>query len=132
MSPTAALVAWQQARDARANGADIAAGRKDNKLDQRERAESARKERAKTADTVRRLADDYLSSYAGTVTGKTYAELERLFVRELDAIAAVPAPNLTRTQAFGLIDAMRDRPLCESDVAPRGCGPFVVVLGSPM
>jgi integrase len=111
MSPTAALVAWQQARDARANGDDIASRRRRMKPVQRERAESARKERAQMAYTVRRLAEDYLSSYAGTVTNKTFAELERLFARELDAIAAVPAPDLTRTQAFGLIDAMRDRPI---------------------
>lgn len=111
MSPTAALVAWQQARDARANGADIAARRRDNKLDQRERAESAREERAQTAYTVRPLVDDYLSSYADTVTDKTFAELERLFARELEPIATVPAPNLTRTQAFGLVNAMRDRPI---------------------
>ena len=58
-----------------------------------------------------RLADDFLSSYAGTVVPKTYAEIERLFARELDPIADVLASALTRTQAFALIDAMRDRPV---------------------
>lgn len=111
MNPTAAIVAWQQARDARASGADIAASRRTNKLDQRERADNVHKERAQKAYTVRKLADDYLISYAGTVADKTFAELERLFGRELDPIVAVPALNLTRTQAFGLIDAMRDRPV---------------------
>lgn len=111
MSPTAALVAWQQARDTRASGADVAVRRKSERLDRRERANNARAERAQTAYTVRGLADDYLTSYAGTVVDKTFGELKRLFSRELDPIEAVPAANLTRTQAFGLIDAMRDRPV---------------------
>lgn len=52
-----------------------------------------------------------MSSYTGTVTDKTFAKTKRLFARELDPIAGVPASSLTRTQAFGLIDAMRDRPV---------------------
>jgi len=111
MGPTAALVAWQQARDARATGGDPATRRKSDRRDQRRHAEKVRKERAQTGYTVRRLADDFLSSYAGSVVPKTYAELERLFARELDSIADVPASTLTRTQAFALIDAMRDRPV---------------------
>lgn len=111
MSPTAALVAWQQAREARALGTDIASRRRKDKSDERGRVEQTRKAKALGDYTVRRLADDYLSSYRGTVTDKTFTELERLFVRELSAIASLPASKLTRTEAFELIDAMRDRPV---------------------
>ena len=111
MSPTAALVAWQRARKARASGADVALRRRNDKKDERDRVEQARKAKALGACAVRRLADDYLPSYRGTVTDKTYTELERLFTRELSAIAALPAYKRTRTDAFELIDAMRDRPV---------------------
>ncbi len=111
MNPAAALVAWQSARDTRSNGADLSARKKSTRLEQQARAEHVNKERAQTAYSVRRLADDYLTSYAGTVADKTFAELERLFARELEPIAVVPACKLTRAQAFSLIDAMRDRPV---------------------
>lgn len=111
MSPAAALVAWQRARELRESGADLSAQRRANKADQRTSAETARRERARAAYTVRRLVDDYLISYRGTVTDKTYDELARLFSRELDDIAGLPAAGVTRSDAFGLIDSMRDRPV---------------------
>lgn len=111
MSPTAALVAWQRAREARAAGTDIASRRRSDKSDERVRAAQLRNAKAQGEYTVRRLADDYLSSYRGTVTDKTFTELERLFARELSPIESLPAYKLTRTDAFGLIDAMRDRPV---------------------
>jgi len=61
MSPTAALVAWQQAREARASGADIASRRREDKSDERDRVEQARRAKALGDYTVRHLADDYLS-----------------------------------------------------------------------
>jgi hypothetical protein len=72
MSPTAALVAWQQAREARALGGDIASRRRAQKSDERDRVERTRKAKALGDYTVRHLADDYLSSYRGTVTDKNF------------------------------------------------------------
>ena len=111
MGPTAALIAWQQVRNARATGADPAEGRKTETQERRKKAEKVREGLAQTEYTVRSLVNDYLSSYTGTVVVKTHAELERLFARELDPIADVPASALARTQAFALIDAMRGRPV---------------------
>jgi len=111
MSPTAALVAWQQAREARGGGADLAVRKKDDRVVRRKRAERVRNEAAQAVYTVRKLADDYLASYDGTVEHKTFAELKRLFTRELDPIAAAPAADLIRAQAFGLLDGMRSRPV---------------------
>lgn len=72
MSATAALVAWQQAPDARASGTGLAARRESDKVSQRERAELERREAATSAYTVRRLAEDHPASYGGTVAGKTF------------------------------------------------------------
>jgi integrase len=111
MSPTAALVAWQQARQLRDGGADPSIHRKTNKAEQQAHVESVRRQRARDAYSVRRLVQDYLASYEGTVVDKTYAELARLFGRELDSIADQAAATLTRSHAFELIDAMRNRPV---------------------
>ena len=45
------------------------------------------------------------------MASKTYGELQRLFDRDLGDLAEVPAAELTRAQAYGLLDAMRDRPV---------------------
>lgn len=111
MSATDALVAWQQARNLREGGGDPSAHRRALKTEQREQVESSRRERTSAAYTVRRLADDYLSGYRRTVADKTYKELDRLFARELDPIADHAAARITRSHAFALIDAMRDRPV---------------------
>lgn len=111
MSAAAALVAWQQAREARAAGADIASRRRSDRSDERLHATQPRKARAQAVFTVRCLADDYLPSYKGTVEDKTFRELESLFAREPGPIASRPAAKLTRTEAFTAIEAMRHRPV---------------------
>jgi hypothetical protein len=57
MSATAALAAWQQAREARASGTDIASRRRSDKKEERERADQRRRLKAQAQYTVRRLAD---------------------------------------------------------------------------
>lgn len=109
MSPAAALVAWQAARDLRGTGADPVARRRAARHQAAEQLQAARTDRKRQAYTVRRLVDEYLAAYKGTVAPRTYAELARLFDVELDAIAATPAAELTRAQAFDLLDAMRGR-----------------------
>ena len=109
MAPAAALVAWQAARDLRGTGVDPVAQRRAAKLQAAELLAAERAGQRRQAYTVRRLVDEYLASYKGTVAPRTYAELERLFDVELGAIAATPAAELTRGQAFDLLDAMRGR-----------------------
>lgn len=111
MSPAAALVAWEQARQRRAGGDDLASARRAAKTQLRRQADEARFARRREAYTVRRLCDDYLAGYKGSVAPKTYAELARLFDRELGTLASVAAADLTRAQAFDLLAPMRDRPV---------------------
>lgn len=104
MGLPAALAAWQKLREQRDAGTDPA-------RDKRERRRQAAVEAREGAFTVRKACDDFLSSYAGTVTPKTYGEAQRLLARELDAIEGRPAASITRADAFDLLDAMRDRPV---------------------
>lgn len=109
MPPAAALVAWQAARDLRATGVDPVDQRRTARRQAAEQLQAERADRRRQVYTVRRLVDEYLASYKGTVAPKTYNELARLFDVELDTIAATPAAELTRGQAFDLLDAMRGR-----------------------
>lgn len=104
MGLPAALAAWQKVRDQRDAGTDPA-------RDKRERRRQVAVEAREGAFTVRKACDDFLSSYAGTVTPKTYGEAKRLLARELDAIENRPAASITRADAFDLLDGMRDRPV---------------------
>ena len=100
----AAIAAWERAKQLRGTGSDPVLARKAQRAAQR--AEAARQ-----VLTVRRVCDDYLAAYQGTVAPKTYGELERLFDRELGTVADLPAADLTRTHAFELLDVMRGRPV---------------------
>lgn len=107
MSVAAAVVAWEGVRQARLAGADPALERRQARQAAAQQAAGAKVTRCRQAFTVRRLADEYLARYQGTVAPRTHAELERLLARELDAVADLPAAEVTRSQAFDLIDAMR-------------------------
>lgn len=104
MGLPAALAAWQKVREQRDAGTDPA-------REKRERRRQVAEESREAGFTVRKACDDFLSSYAGTVTPKTYGEAKRLLDRELDSIETRPAASITRADAFDLLDAMRDRPV---------------------
>lgn len=111
MAPAAALVAWQQARDTRAAGVDPAERKRAARQAAAAEVQQARELRSREAYTVARLRDDFLASYQGTVAARTYAECKRVLTRELGRLAELPAAELTRTQAFELLHAMRGRPV---------------------
>lgn len=98
----AALAAWHKVKDERDAGGDPARDRRERK-----RAAAAKSE----ALTVRQAAGEFLADYKGTVAPKTYAEAARTLDRDLGALADKPAAEVTRSDAFGLLNAMRDRPV---------------------
>lgn len=106
MPPAAALAAWDGARLQRSGGTDPAIERRAQRA-----AAAAGPADDPDAYTVRRLCDDYLAGYRGDVTPAGHREKSRLLRVELAPIEAVPAWHVTRTQAFELIHAMRDRPV---------------------
>jgi integrase len=104
MGLPAALAAWEKVRNQRAAGADPAA-------EKRQRRRHAAVDARESACTVRAAASDFLAFYKGTVAPKTYAEAERLLLRDIGKVEDRPAASITRADAFDLLNDMRDRPV---------------------
>ena len=104
MGLPAALAAWERARDQRQSGTDLAA-------EKRARRRQVAADSREAGYTVRKAADDFLSSYSGTVTPRVHTEATRLLKRELSTIENRPVSSITRADAFDLLDAMRERPV---------------------
>lgn len=100
----AALAAWDTKRQERNAGQDPA-------LVKRERAEVKRAAKKAERFTVAALRQTYLERYRGTVTDKSFKEAFRLLHRHLESIENKQVSKVTRTDAFELIDGMRDTPV---------------------
>ncbi len=100
----AALAAWQAVKTARDAGADPA---KEKRNRRREAAATAQTQ----ALTVRVACDEFLADYEGSVAPKTYAEAARTLERDLGELAHMPAAEVKRSDAFALLNSMRDRPV---------------------
>jgi hypothetical protein len=100
----AALAAWQRLRDYRTTGGDPAAEKKAARRKVQAEAVAIRY-------TVGRACNEFLAAYESTVAPKTYREAKRLLDRDAASIADQAAADLTRAEAFELIDGMRDRPV---------------------
>ena len=106
LSAIAAAGEWETLRAQRDAGRDPALERKAARG-----APPETKKRTPETYTVRWLCDDYLAQYSGTVTEKTYNELERLFGTELGGVADELVAKVTRAMAFDLLQPMRSRPV---------------------
>ncbi len=104
MGLPAAMAAWQKAAEARQAGADLS-------VERRAKREQAQQTARHAAYTVQRACDEYLATYAASVTSKTYAEAERILRVELHPIAARLARSVTRADAFDLLQGLADRPV---------------------
>jgi integrase len=104
MGLPAALAAWERVQASRLAGNDPAL---DKRQERRETATTARVDRY----TVRQAIREYLEAYEGSVTRKTFAEVRRQLEVDAAPILDRPAASITRADAFGLIDGMRDRPV---------------------
>lgn len=111
MSAAAALLAWEGQRGGRDAGKDPAADRRAARAEAEAERKRAQAQRRAGVYTVKRLCDEHLAGYKGTVVDSTYNEAARLFGRELDSLNDRPAIEVTRAHAFGLLDVMRDRPV---------------------
>lgn len=111
MSAAAALLAWEGKRGSRDAGLDPAADRRAARAEAKAERKRAQTQLRASVYTVKRLCDDHLAGYKGTVVDSTYREAARLFGRELDSLNDLPAIEVTRAHAFSLLDVMRDRPM---------------------
>lgn len=105
----AALAAWQRVKAERDAGGDPAAQRREHRRAERMKVNPVR-------FTVANARQEFLAAYAGTVAPRTYAEATRLMERELAPLDGREAASITRADAFGLLDAMRDRPVVAANV----------------
>lgn len=100
----AAVAEWEKLRAERSQGADPARAIKEVRAVARLEAERERADAVKAAYTVQRVCDDYHSGHVRLARArKGSAEVDRMFRTMLGDLAAVPAANLTRAQAFDLI-----------------------------
>lgn len=105
MSPAAAAGAWAELRALRDSGVDPS-------LQRREQRQAQARQRRADVYTVRALTQDYLDGHiAHRRKPKGAAEVARLFDRLLDPIADLPAEQLTRRQAFELIEGLAGTPV---------------------
>lgn len=99
-----ALAAWERLKQQRDAGADPAA-------EKRAKRAAAVQASSASAYTVAHLVADYLRDYQSAVAPKTYAEAARLLNRELTALEHKPAAQVTRADAFDLLNGMQQRPV---------------------
>jgi hypothetical protein len=103
MSIGEAIAAWEAARGQRAAGTDLVATKRAAKTAERI---AAARPGAKGGFTVRMLVDDYLSGHVDKRrTRKGSTDIRRMFDSTLGPIANVCAIDLTRKQAFDLLEA---------------------------
>jgi len=112
MSLSSACAGWEQLRNDRARGQDPALAKRQGRQVQRDAAVGARERQKRPAYTVRRLCDDYLRHHVDRLRkAKGAAEVRRMFNTILDSLAEVPAKDLSRAQAFDLLESYQDIPV---------------------
>jgi len=112
MSVGAALVAWEAQRAARDGGADPAAEKRTVRQAQATIAALPPALRLSGRPTIRELCTAFTETYAaGRRKPKGQAELRRLFAKLLGPTGDLVAADLTRTQAFDLIQGCAATPV---------------------
>lgn len=110
MSFNRAVVEWEAKRQARSAGIDEAAEKVARRAEERERLQADKAVQAQALLTVRVLCDAYWEGHLKPHrSAKSAGEVKRLFDKDLGDLADVPAHEVSRAQAFQLIDAMAKR-----------------------
>lgn len=103
LSVHAAITAWESLRQARDDGRDPALEAKADRAERRRAADEKKSTSAKPY-TVADVANDYWEQHVARVRKpKGVTEVKRMFGTMLGDTGAVPALDLTRSQAFDLI-----------------------------
>ncbi len=110
MSVSAAIVAWEELKRRRDAGEDIAAGKRAARAEARAQAAEQAEKAKVQAYTVQRLCEDYLDGYIDHNRAmKGRVEVRRMFNTMLSELSQVPAAEVTRAQAFDLIQGYAKR-----------------------
>lgn len=106
MSVHAAVAEWERLRRSRDEGADPALEAKTQRAEVRQQARAKKAEAERAAYTVARVADDYYQGHVRLSRARKGAnEVRRMFDTMLGTAGAIPAAELTRSQAFDLIQS---------------------------
>ncbi|NDV11638.1 tyrosine-type recombinase/integrase [Crenobacter caeni] len=111
MSISAAIVEWERLREAREQGVDLAEARKEARLAARHAAQARRARQAERPYSVFDACHDYWAGHVRPVRQKKGAdEVWRMFDTMIPPdLAVLPAAELTRAQAFDLIQSVSTR-----------------------
>lgn len=103
-----AIGRWSEARKERDDGVDLAIVRRKTRQEQR----AAKPTRAAGVCTVRTLVNDYvIHELRGRRKDRGTNEVQRMFDTMLDEIAALPAADIGRAEAYSLVESYRDIPV---------------------
>lgn len=112
ISLAAAAGEWERLRSIRDAGADPALDKRQRRQDDQAQRRAEIQRRRGQAYTVRKLCDDYLAGHIDRHRkDKGAAEVRRMFDTMLGELAAMPAADVTRAQAFDLLEAWQGSPV---------------------
>ncbi|KIF80799.1 tyrosine-type recombinase/integrase [Noviherbaspirillum autotrophicum] len=112
MSFHAAVVEWEQAREARSQGQDIAAEKKSERTELRVAEEIKRKREKAQTYTVERLCEDYCKHLDRVRKERGVKEVRRTFDVMIDQkFKTTPAEKVTRAAAFDLLESYAEIPV---------------------
>lgn len=120
----AAVVEWERLRNLREAGIDPAEERKQARAAERQQVQEAKAAKARGTYTVMDVCSDYWAGHIRNARAKKGAtETWRMFDTMLGDVASIPAAELTRAQAFDLIQQY-------TDTAPVQAGKLRAELGA--
>jgi integrase len=112
MSPAAAIVEWERLREIRDGGGDPAAEKRAGRAEVRKAAELDRVAKHAAAFTVRKACDLYWTGHVERHRKKKgAAEIRRMFDTMLGDFGMLPAADITRSQAFDLLESFSHIPV---------------------
>lgn len=110
MSYAKAVLEWENLRQRRQSGEDMSATKRSARVEERAKAKAVQEAEVVAAYTVMSVCDEYWNGHIKNNRAKKgVTEIRRLFDKELGEIADIPATELTRSQAFDLIQKMAER-----------------------
>lgn len=107
MSSAEAVTAWEKARDERNAGRQVVAQPQEERAAERASAKAAQS----SSYTVRKLVDAYLDDLALSRKAKGVEQVRAMFDTMLDAIEHRPACEVTRRDAYALLDSHKHAPV---------------------
>ena len=112
MSSMEAADAWEKARAARNAGQEVIAEHQQQKAAEQASAKAEKTAKTSRAYTVRKLVDAYLDGYVDVNRkARGAAEVRRMFDTMLDVIENKPAADVTRRDAFALLESFKHIPV---------------------